>query len=69
MDAIDRDAKLAELKHLIEKQSVGSVEELANKINLSRATFFRFINHLRIREQREIKYCRKNKHFYFETIK
>jgi hypothetical protein len=66
MDAIERDEKLNELKGLVEKQVCGSAAQLANSIEVSRATLFRLINHLKIREGGEIKYCKIKKHFFFE---
>lgn len=66
MDAIDRDEKLALLKHYINVRTSGSANQLAEKLDISRATLFRLINHLKIREGKEIKYCKMNKHFYFE---
>ena len=58
MDAIERDEKLKELKKLIDVRTTGCAEELADKLKVSRATLFRLINHLSIREDREIKYCK-----------
>lgn len=66
MDAIERDEKLNELKRLVENQTCGSAAQLAMSIDISRATLFRLINHLKIREGREIKYCKVKKHFFFE---
>lgn len=68
MDAIERDEKLNELKQLIYKGTNGSAEELAFKLNISRATVFRLINHLSIREGRQIKYCKLKKCYFFEKI-
>lgn len=66
MDAIDRDEKLSRLKHLITIRTVGSATQLAENLAISRATLFRFINHLKIREGKEIKYSKIHKCFYFE---
>lgn len=66
MNAIERDEKLNQLKRLIERQVDGNTEELASRISVSRATFFRLINHLKIREEREIKYCKLRNCYYFK---
>jgi predicted transcriptional regulator len=46
MDAIERDEKLKALKKLIDIRTIGCAEELAHKLNVSRATLFRLMNHL-----------------------
>jgi hypothetical protein len=70
MDAIERDEKLKALKHLIEIKTSGNAKQFASKISISRATFFRLINHLKIREEKEIKYCKLRHCYYFEkTLK
>jgi Mn-dependent DtxR family transcriptional regulator len=65
MDAIERDEHLKKLKHLIERKTKGSADDIAAHMQVSRRTVFRLINHLKIREQQDIKYCKKQKHFYF----
>ena len=67
MDLIERDKKLNQLKYIIDKKKSGSSVEIANRLEVSRATLFRLINHLKIREGREIKYCKLNHYFFFET--
>jgi hypothetical protein len=66
MDAIERDEKLKELKKLIEARTIACAKDLACKLKVSRATLFRLMNHLSIREEREIKYCKLKKCYYFE---
>ena len=66
MNALERDKKLNELKRLIEKKTRGNAKELASKISVSRATLFRLMNHLKIREMKEIKYCKQKNCYYFK---
>jgi hypothetical protein len=66
MDAIERDEKLKELKKLIDTQTIGCARDLAYKLHVSRATLFRFMTHLSIREDQKIKYCKLKKCYYFE---
>ncbi len=68
MDAIERDEKLKELKKLIDCQTTGSAVSLACTLRVSRATLFRLMNQLSIREEQEIKYCKLNKCYFFEKI-
>jgi hypothetical protein len=66
MDAIERDEKLKALKKLIDLGTIACAEELAGKLKVSRATLFRLMNHLSIREEQEIKYCKLRKCYYFK---
>jgi hypothetical protein len=66
MDAIERDEKLKKLKTLIDLGTNGSAEELAFRLHVSRATLFRLINHLSIREGHPIRYCKLKKCYCFE---
>jgi hypothetical protein len=66
MDAIERDERLKALKKLIDVRTIGCAEDLACRLKVSRATLFRMLNHLSIREEREIKYCKLRKCYYFE---
>jgi DNA-binding MurR/RpiR family transcriptional regulator len=66
MDSIERDEVLKRLKHLIEKKKTGNSKELAKEISVSRATLFRLLDHLKIREEKEIKYSKSENCYYFE---
>jgi DNA invertase Pin-like site-specific DNA recombinase len=66
MDFIERDEKLRELKKLIDKGTTGSAAELAFRLHVSRATLFRLMNHLAIREGHPIRYCKLKKCYCFE---
>lgn len=65
MDAIERDKLLNQLKSLIDLNTAGTAEVVAKRINVSRRTFFRFIDHLKIREQKNIKFCKKRNCYFF----
>lgn len=66
MDAIERDEKLKALKKLIDIETPACAEDLATRLNVSRATLFRLMNQLSIREGREIRYCKLRKCYFFE---
>jgi len=65
MDAIERDRLLKQLKNLIDLKTPGTAEILAKKISVSRRTFFRFVDHLKIKEQQNIKFCKKQNCYFF----
>ncbi|HXC05426.1 MAG TPA: hypothetical protein VNZ86_11780 [Bacteroidia bacterium] len=65
MDAIERDEHLRKLKHLVEHRTSMTADELGRTMLLSRRTVFRLLNHLKIREQKDIRFCRTNKCYYF----
>jgi len=65
MDAIERDRILKQLKILIAANVPGTAEVIAKKVTVSRRTLFRLINHLRIYEQQNIKFCKKRNCYHF----
>ncbi len=65
MDAIERDELLKKLKNLIEMKAPGTAETIAKKITVSRRTVFRLIDHLKVREQQNIKFCKKRNCYHF----
>lgn len=67
MDSIQRDEKILELKRLIENKTMGTTQEFAYRLGVSRATLFRLLVQLSIREQRDIRYCRLRKYYIFKN--
>jgi transcriptional antiterminator len=65
MDTFERDEKLQQLKYLIIKNTTGTAKVIAKEIDVSRRTVFRLMDHLRIREQQNIKFCKKRNCYYF----
>lgn len=65
MDAIERDELLKALKRSIEMKYNGTASEIATRFNISRRTLFRLLNHLSIREGKEIKYSKRERCFEF----
>ncbi|MGQ0827625.1 MAG: hypothetical protein ACT4ON_04435 [Bacteroidota bacterium] len=65
MDAIERDELLKRLKNLIALNTPGTAVVIAKRITVSRRTLFRLMEHLRIREQQDIKFCKKRKCYHF----
>ncbi len=65
MDAIERDELLKQLKDLIANNTMGTADAIAKKVAVSRSTLFRLMNHLRVREQQNIKFCKKRNCYHF----
>jgi hypothetical protein len=65
MDAIQRDELLNKLKRLIEQNIPANAVELGQSIMVSRRTVFRLMNHLKIREQKNIRFSRLRGGYYF----
>lgn len=65
MDAIERDELLEQLKNLIVLNTPGTAETIAKRVTVSRRTLFRLMDHLKIREQKNIKFCKKRSCYHF----
>lgn len=65
MDSFERDVLLKSLKTLIEKRTIGTVDEIAEKVGIHRRTLFRLIHLIEAREQVEIKYSKKDMCYQF----
>jgi len=65
MDAIERDERLKQLKNLVAAKVPGTAEVIAKRLTVSRRTLFRLMEHLKVREQQNIKFCKKRKFYHF----
>jgi len=67
MYTIQKDEMLKQLKIMIAGNIPGTAEVMAQKITVSRRTVFRLINHLRVREQQDIKFCKKRNCYFLKN--
>ncbi len=58
--------KIHQLLHILESNCCGTADEIAEKLDISRRTFFRYIEELRDRGA-EIEYCRYSKTYSLEN--